>query len=72
MSDVVDFDDEWVTSIYENCATTMEGLQAKEELSAEEQGLNNLCEVIVYLYGEVYQDPQYIRASVAADTRVLH
>ena len=72
MSDVVDFDDEWVTSVYENCAAAMEGLQAKEELSAEEQGLNNLCEVIVYLYGEVYQDPQYIRASVAADTRVLH
>jgi len=72
----VRFDDEWVTSIYENCATAMEGLQAKEaeqELSPEEQGLSNLCEVVVYLYNEVYEDPAYIKnGKTAADKRILH
>ena len=69
----VEFDDEWVTSIYENCATAMEGLQAKEakqDLSPEEQGLSNICEVVVYLYNEVYRDPSYIKNNKT--TRVLH
>ena len=69
----VDFDDQWVTSIYENCATAMEGLQAKEmeeDLSPEEQGLSNICEVVVYLYNEVYRDPSYIKNNKT--TRVLH
>ncbi len=71
----VKFDDKWVTSIYENCATAMEGLQAKEELqelSPEEQGLSNLCEVLVYLYNEVYEDPAYIRNETVASKRILH
>ena len=69
----MDFDDQWVTSIYENCATAMEGLQAKEmeeELSPEEQGLSNICGVVVYLYNEVYRDPSYIKNNKT--TRVLH
>jgi hypothetical protein len=69
----VDFDDQWVTSIYENCATAMEGLQAKEmeeELSPEEQGLSNICEVVVYLYNEVYESPSYIKDNRAS--KVLH
>ncbi len=69
----VDFNDEWVTSIYENCATAMESLQAKEmeeELNPEEQGLSNICEVVVYLYNEVYKDPSYIKNNKT--TRVLH
>ena len=69
----VDFDDQWVTSIYENCATAMESLQAKEmeeELNHEEQGLSNICEVVVYLYNEVYNDPSYIKNNKT--TKVLH
>jgi len=73
----VKFDDEWVTSIYENCATAMESLQAKEdingELSPEEQGLSNLCEVVVYLYNEIYEDPAYIKDfAVSSNRRTLH
>jgi len=68
---MVEFDDEWVTTIYENCATAVEGLQAKEDLSAEEQGLQNICEVVVYLYDELYEAPQYIRHTPDTD-RVLH
>lgn len=68
-----DFDDEWVTAIYENCATAMEGLQARETMSAEEQGLSNLCEVVVFLYNEVYESPLYIsEGNTSASTRVLH
>ena len=51
--ELVDFDDEWVTTIYENCAVTVEALQAKDELTDSEQGLQNLCEVVVYLYDDV-------------------
>jgi hypothetical protein len=72
---MIDFNDEWVTSIYENCATAMEGLQTKEEkqeLSPEEQGLSNLCQVVVYLYNEVYEDPAYIKNDCVSTTRVLH
>jgi len=68
---MVEFDDEWVTTIYENCATAVEGLQAKEDLSAEEQGLQNICEVVVYLYDELYEAPQYLRNPPNTD-RVLH
>lgn len=67
----VDFDDEWVTTIYESCAVAAEGLQQKEELTTEEQGLSNLCDAIIFLYNEVYIDPTYITSSVA-DSRVLH
>ena len=69
----VEFDDEWVTSIYENCATAMESLQAKEakqDLSPEEQGLSNICGVVVYLYNEVYESPSYIKYNKAS--KVLH
>jgi hypothetical protein len=72
---MVDFDDEWITSIYENCAVAMEGLQAKEgtqELSPEEQGLSNLCEVVVYLYNEVYEDPAHVKNDTVSSRRVLH
>jgi len=68
---MVEFDDEWVTTIYENCAAAVEGLQAKENLSAEEQGLQNICEVVVYLYDELYEPPMYTRHSPNTD-RVLH
>jgi hypothetical protein len=70
---MTNFNNEWVTSIYENCAGTMETLQLKEEeLTPEEQGLSNLCEVVVYLYTELYEDPCYVTSEGAADRRVLH
>jgi hypothetical protein len=52
-------------------------LQAKEdingELSPEEQGLSNLCEVVVYLYNEIYEDPAYIKDfAVSSNRRTLH
>jgi hypothetical protein len=62
--------DEWVTSIYENCSIIAYGLQLKEDLTQDELGLQNVCEVVVLLYDELYGDPIYI-----ADTlpeRVLH
>jgi hypothetical protein len=70
---MTNFNNEWVTSIYENCAGTMETLQSKrEELTDEEQGLSNLCEVVVFLYTELYEDPCYITSTSTADRRVLH
>lgn len=70
-SDDILFDDEWVTTIYENCAVAVEGLQAKDKLTTEEQGLQNLCEVVVYLYDELYESPIYTRYE-SKDSRVLH
>jgi hypothetical protein len=73
-----DFNDEWVTTIYENCATAMEGLQQAKESgkdpTPEDEGLHTLCEVIVYLYTELYDDPMYINepSPSASSTRVLH
>jgi len=42
----------------------------EEDLNPEEQGLNNICEVVVFLYNEVYRDPSYIKNNKT--TRVLH
>lgn len=73
MADTVAFDDEWVSTIYENCAATVEALQAKEgTLSSEEQGLQNLCEVVVYLYDELYETPVYGRFPPTDSDKVLH
>ena len=69
--DTLIFDDQWVTTIYENCSVAVEGLQAKDELTAEEQGLQNICEVVVYLYDELYESPIYARYE-GKDPRVLH
>lgn len=71
---MADNTDEWVTTIYESCAAVVESLQDKEEdLTSEEQGLNNLCETVVYLYTELYEDPLYISGMDNVEsTRVLH
>jgi len=42
----------------------------RKSYTPEEQGLSNICEVVVYLYNEVYESPSYIKDNRAS--KVLH
>jgi hypothetical protein len=62
----------WVTLLYESCSEAVVNLQPRRALlSADEEGLLNLSEVIVYLYEELHQMPGY-QLPKSKDTRVLH
>jgi hypothetical protein len=60
--------DEWVTTVYENCAVVMEDLQSKNDLTVDEEGLHCICEVVIMLYEELHGAPAYIRL----EKRILH
>ena len=44
--------EDWINDIYENCLNVLGKLSYKDEVTADEQGLQNLCEAVVYLYGK--------------------
>ena len=49
----------------------MEQLQVEGDLTPEEEGFESLCEVIIYLYDELYTTPTYVKCN-AMKGRVLH
>ena len=63
--------DEYLTSMYESCSAALEQLQEEGDLTPEEEGFENLCEVIVYLYDELYNTPTYVKCTEMKG-RVLH
>lgn len=65
---VITTNDEWVTTVYENCAVVMEDLQSKNDLTVDEEGLHSICEVVIMLYEELHGSPGYIRL----EKRILH
>lgn len=42
----------WINDIYETCIVVLAGYTYKEEMNAEDLGLQNLCNAVVYLYGK--------------------
>jgi acetylornithine/succinyldiaminopimelate/putrescine aminotransferase len=64
-------DEEYVTSVYESCATVVEQLQGEGDLTPEQEGYESLCEVIIYLYDELYVSPSYVTCGTNKG-RVFH
>lgn len=47
-------EEQWINDVYETCLNVLGGLN--KEATVEEQGLRNLCEAVVYLYGRAHID----------------
>jgi len=49
-------EEKWINDVYETCLKHLGGLDYKKEVTVEEQGLQNLCEAVVYLFGKAHID----------------
>lgn len=43
-------EEKWINDIYETCLNVLGA--SKKATTTEEQGLQNLCEAVIYLYGK--------------------
>lgn len=43
---------QWVNDIYETCLVALDKFSYQENLSLEDQGIQNLCKAVVYLYSK--------------------